>query len=63
MPRKAFDLRRFTYGEYGCCDRGRVTVFGTRTSPTTYKTTVRVTNWRSYTVEWADLHYKYKVRR
>jgi hypothetical protein len=63
VPRKAFDLRRFIYGEYGCCDRGRVTVSGTRTGPATYATTVRVTNWRSYTVEWADLHYKYKVRR
>lgn len=63
IPRGAFDVHHRIYGEQGCCDQGRIAFAGQRVSPTRYRTTVRVTNWRSYYIEWADLHYKYKVRR
>lgn len=63
VPRTAFGFRRQIYGEVNCCDDGRITRVGQRTGPRTYRTTITVTDWRSYTVEWADLRYKYTVRR
>lgn len=63
IPRSAFDLRLRVYGEAGCCDEGRIIKNGVRTGPRTYRSSVTVTRWRSYTVRWADLRYKYKVRR
>lgn len=63
IPRNAFDVRAGVGGQQHCCSPGQVRIVGKRISPTRYRTTVKVTGRRSYTIAWADLRYKYKVRR
>ena len=43
-----------------CCDTGRITKTGIRTSARTFRVRVQVTGWRSYVVRKAILTYSYR---
>ena len=63
VPRSATNLALDVRGEAGCCEEGQTTRTGSRINATTYRVTVRVTNWHAYTVKAVRLRYRYELQR
>ena len=63
IPSNATNVTWSAPGTRGCCDNGRVTKTGTRTSSTHFDVRVRVTNWASYTINRATVTYTTRVHR
>jgi flagellar hook assembly protein FlgD len=62
VPTDAHNLTWDVTGHRGCCSPGLVSLTGKRTSPTSYVVTVKVTNWRSYTIRRVELDYRHTVQ-
>lgn len=60
LPRDARNVDWAVRGRNECCNVGRVTKTGKRTSATSFLVTVRVTNWRSFVVRRARVTYTYR---
>ena len=62
LPHNARNVTWSVSGTRGCCDSGRITKTGWRTGDH-YDVRVRVTNWRSYTINRASVTYTTTVHR
>jgi FlgD Ig-like domain len=62
IPSNAYNLSAYVNGAQGCCDEGVINKWGTRVSSTIYRISVKVTDWRSYTVNYVRVTYSYKYR-
>lgn len=61
LPANAYDVNWGVRGVVECCDSGRITKTGERTSPTSFRVRVRVTDWRSFVVRSVSLTYSYRA--
>jgi len=61
-PANAYNLSWGVSGSSGCCDGGTITRWVTRPSATAYNVHVKVTSWRSYTIDRVRVTYSYKTR-
>ena len=57
LPRSASNLDWSVSGYQGCCDRGTISKSGTRLNRTTFEIAMRVTIWRSYTIQSVRVAY------
>ena len=62
VPANAHNVTWSVSGYQGCCDEGTIHKTGTRESSTTYRVSVKVTDWRSYTITRVKVTYTYKHR-
>ena len=62
IPSSAYNISWGVTGYQGCCSGGSISKTGTRPTSTYYRGSVKVTDWRSYTVEKVRITYKYKRR-
>ncbi len=63
LPHNARRVSWSVRGSRGCCDNGRVTKTGKRTSAGHHRVVVKVTNWASYTVRRVSVSYTTRVHR
>lgn len=61
LPANAHDVSWGVRGFIECCDSGRITKTGERTSPTSFRVRVRVTDWRSFVVRSVSVTYSYRA--
>jgi hypothetical protein len=62
MHSHAFNISSRVSGYQGCCSEGQIIRDGRRTDNDSYSMVVKITNWRSYTVNAVRLTYSYKYR-
>lgn len=60
LPSNARNISWGVRGYTECCDRGRITKTGKRTSATSFQVQVRVTYWRSFVVRSTWITYTYR---
>lgn len=60
LPSNARNIDWGVRGFNECCDAGRLIKTGKRTSATSFRITVRVTNWRSFVVRSTRVTYTYR---
>lgn len=63
VPESADGFRLSFRGDVGCCEDGQLLRTGRLVRPGAYRATVRVTNWRAFTVDDVLLSYRYEKRR
>ncbi len=63
VPKSAYGFDWTVRGTVNCCDTGVISRTGRRVTDRRYVVTVRVTDWRSYTVRKVGLDWKYKIQR
>jgi hypothetical protein len=62
VPASAYNVGWRVAGYQGCCSEGTISKWGVRLDRTHYRVSVKVTNWRSYTVTAVRLTYTYQRR-
>jgi len=60
LPSNAHNIDWGVRGYQECCDRGRITRTGVRTSASSFRIAVRVTYWRSFVVRSTWVSYTYR---
>lgn len=62
IPSNAYNIRWGVTGFQGCCSTGVIAKTGTRPTSRSYRVSVKVTNWRSYSVQGVRVTYTSKRR-